>query len=1189
MPGDDPFAFVAPAERKPLKKPHWREKLFSRDKNKHNADQQVEAFLGPTRSKSLSVSQGLPPTAATPRGLPTSRIDVSSHRWPSSQDLPNTAPPLNSATNEHFQSHPLSMPPWKSRPRPGLKVQFNGGEPEVIGEGGDESEVPTIEISMYRARPRRRGTGTSQASDSSAQPENFQATQPQLRLDTTFEDADGRVPRGTTLQRKDTTAKGLHPSDWKPLLQNPQDADFLMTLNLGQGGSRLSFRASPESNSFAQRVRAKMQAEEGRALQSHQDDRVPLDNDDGDTYRAADMEPDSPSSYETPPLSETEEVPPANPLRSPETPVMHMQGSPSPIDTHSAYDLTPAGTLPNLSSPKSQPMVSPPKPHALPSPPKPQVMHSPTKSQTMHSPPKPSAIPIDPALNEQSRPSSRDNRDLPRNPQPPKISLRSVANQFGDSAFADFKAYIAQYADLIRLSAEGVKPLMETSLTEWMRAGVWWFMRGKKRLEAYARSRPSSSGGGNNLQGAKQAVIDLGKALWINESIVPQHNELARYGKMSIEALIAVVNTTGDKQMADLLGLHQALLNHLRSLTMSIKRNNILSVLASNGDSVGHADTSVWLRYPFFAPDVSAVLSGSASRSMLIDQPGKGQNMAHMMPLGDTSRHFSYGSMFVDVCVSSSEDDSQQFSMPCVLSIIRDRGDWYVLAAICSQSELVNTMIQSDRKQGPTWDDVDWQVRTNSMNVKLPRGFELDITFQEDDFKTLWNIVKYTTKTEASLSPEAGENIIYESTLKVFQYMDPGTPKAFPVEPIDRCRLRLFERYVTVTEGTGTRSVHQGFRLAVLTSPKVKTLSSANHILGFGTPVVFGLLRGEDGAPALLLKVKEDGRTRSMLMTFHEVQERTTMHSLLLGMLTRETESKTPDIAMRAYSIEQPADKQSGRAAVTHLQFPAGTVSVIDQEHAFVDHGYGPTILSEHLRAFIATEWGSATDRINLGPGELKLGLDVNNRTGLSLYRPGQKDLTVSVAENLVRPEMPDTLSDFLQTAMVKPMIRRFDFASLKDLHAFEAAVTGFKVLFDSVACYFTVSRRRMVVPISKKWESSLARIQIVQQEKVIQLLAFFNDFNHGKCMNFVLKGTDTLESFGRSGKFCTRIVDAKFALPKTEDDPASDFVCLDMPDYPIEHDDIAIGFDSESDRANFQAAAPGTVREPSRMGSLRR
>lgn len=65
--------------------------------------------------------------------------------------------------------------------------------------------------------------------------------------------------------------------------------------------------------------------------------------------------------------------------------------------------------------------------------------------------------------------------------------------------------------------------------------------------------------------------------------------------------------------------------------------------------------------------------------------------------------------------------------------------------------------------------------------------------------------------------------------------------------------------------------------------------------------------------------------------------------------------------------------------------------------------------------------------------------------------------------------------------------------------------------------------------------------------------------------MNFVLKGTDTLESFGKAGKFGVRIVDAKFALPKTEDDPASDFVSLDSPDYPMEHDDISIAFDSEA------------------------
>lgn len=66
------------------------------------------------------------------------------------------------------------------------------------------------------------------------------------------------------------------------------------------------------------------------------------------------------------------------------------------------------------------------------------------------------------------------------------------------------------------------------------------------------------------------------------------------------------------------------------------------------------------------------------------------------------------------------------------------------------------------------------------------------------------------------------------------------------------------------------------------------------------------------------------------------------------------------------------------------------------------------------------------------GPGELKLGLDVNNRTGLSLYRPAQHDLTVSAAENLIPPEMQDNLVDFLQLAMAKPMVRRFDFMTLR-------------------------------------------------------------------------------------------------------------------------------------------------------------
>lgn len=987
MSANDPFAFLAAEQpqRKSTKKPHWRDKLFSKDKSSRaTQDQEIEAFLSATR----------PVPETNPRNLPPDLSPLPS--------LPNPPPITDNFAAFKFTD---DLPPRKprARARKGLRVGFTDQRPELIGEGGDDADTPTIDISRQS-----RGRGALKPENAPAPPSHDPSPSrpnlPNLRVNTTLGDDDRRAPRAAyALNERD----GENPADWKPpLMHNPQEAEFLNSVHLVEGASRLSFRASPESSSFAERIRAQMQAEEGRALQHRYDDDIPSPGNDEEEPPSSAPPLDSPeeSVYDTPRVSTSN--PPSNTpsvrsvaqsIRHPSSPAVHRQAANlSPVDPR---------LPPNNLAPGSPGGLSPTPPKVPP-----------------HEQPAPM----------QPHPSSRDDREPSRSPQPPKFSLRTVANQLGDTAFVEFKDYTAQYNSLLQRTAESAKPLMETSLAEWIRASVWWFLRGKTRLETYARSWSSCP-----PSYAKQAVIDLGKTLWINQNFVLNHSELSRYGSMSVDALLAVVSTTGDKETADLLSLHQTILNHLRSLSISIKRNNILSVIASDDDSSSYLDTSVWLRYPFFAPDVSAVLSGAATRSMLVDKGDKVPSMTHMMPLGDTNGYFSYGSMFVQVCVSSSDDEGQQYAMPCVLTIIRERTDWYVLAAISSQSQLVNLMIQSDRKKGPTWDDVDWQIKTNSMRAKLPRGFELDVMFREDDFKTLWNIVKYTLKSEASLRPKAGESVVFENTLKVFHYMDPGTPKAFPAEPLERCRIRLFERSVTVTEGTGSRSLHQGFRLTVLTSPKVKTLSNVRHILGRGSPVVFGLLRGEGGAPALLLKVTEDGRTRSMLMTFHTVEERTQMHSVLLGMIPREGEMKTSDIPIRAYSIEQTPDPVTGRSAVTHLQFPAGNVFVIDQEHAFVDHGYGPTILSEHLRAFIATKWGSVTDRINMGPGELKMSLDVARSTGLSLYRPAQQDLTVSVADNLVRPEMPEQLTEFLEEVTAKPMIRRFDFASIQGMYPY--------------------------------------------------------------------------------------------------------------------------------------------------------
>lgn len=106
-----------------------------------------------------------------------------------------------------------------------------------------------------------------------------------------------------------------------------------------------------------------------------------------------------------------------------------------------------------------------------------------------------------------------------------------------------------------------------------------------------------------------------------------------------------------------------------------------------------------------------------------------------------------------------------------------------------------------------------------------------------------------------------------------------------------------------------------------------------------------------------------------------------------------------------------------------------------------------------------------------------------------------------------------------------------------------------------------------MVVPVHKKWEANMARILIVQRERVVLMVVFFADFAHGKCMNFQLKGQDSYESFSKSGKHYVRLVDAKFALPRVEGTEAVEFLCLDIPEYPSEHDDINLAFDKEEGR----------------------
>lgn len=59
----------------------------------------------------------------------------------------------------------------------------------------------------------------------------------------------------------------------------------------------------------------------------------------------------------------------------------------------------------------------------------------------------------------------------------------------------------------------------------------------------------------------------------------------------------------------------------------------------------------------------------------------------------------------------------------------------------------------------------------------------------------------------------------------------------------------------------------------------------------------------------------------------------------------------------------------------------------------------------------------------------------------MSLFRSGQQDLTLSLADNLIRPELPGQLTGFLEKIKTKPTIRRLDFPTMQGMSTSDISV----------------------------------------------------------------------------------------------------------------------------------------------------
>lgn len=771
------------------------------------------------------------------------------------------------------------------------------------------------------------------------------------------------------------------------------------------------------------------------------------------------------------------------------------------------------------------------------------------------------------------RPASRDLPKLPdpgrqgigqdsevvsHNPEDKLLSLRTVAQSLEDESLDDFDSRVRRFDDLFRLNASAHVDIMAVPFERWVRISAWWFLKGRGGLENAVRRKssvPASANAVNDGGTSKQAYVHLAKAWWVLKDVTPNLPEIRRFGNATLSSMVGVIRSFGDQPLAELVEVHLDIFANMRALTMSMKRNGRLP---PDDLQMQRLESQIFLETSTFPLGIAALIVNNVLGSSI---RGKNCVTDPFFPIlvGNTARHFSFGNMFVDVRLES-RDDAKSGVIPCVVSILRERTDWAVKVAVASQDGQVNLVIQSGEHGGLLWHGMQWKIPQHTMQLGLAENISLRIKFSEKDFKTIWGICDYTQQMQKAYSAKRGEEVVYERELPIVQCS--GSP-SFPAEPIKDCRVRLFEKKVFVIEDSGQHRVHDGYRLMVITHPGTKTLNKVNYQLGKDMPILFSTHQSK-GRDTLLVRVPSSLR---LSLTFHEASDVELFRSILAGTSITEDDHCPASLQLQNYTISPVSGDQdtayiNASRCISDLRWQK--LRVVNKGPPVHGHDSQSTVRSERLRIVADCDSGTFTDRINAGPGELQLNLSLENLNEIKLLRAAQQDMTWSFADGVLRDAELSSLCHMLHLIGTSPSVRTYHFRSLSDVHSFQAMLTGFHVLYDGLASTFSISRPRMVVPLSKRWEASTPRLQIIQQDKTVQLVAFFKNFSHGGCMNFVLKVTDCFDTFARSGVFFLRIVDAKFALPKGESDPARDFVCLDMPEYPGEHDDIIIGFDNE-------------------------
>ena len=894
------FDQFAQDQRAPTKQ-KWRDKFFSNEgkakklAGSEKSEQDVDEFLRPSSSRSNSKPS---------LDLPVPRIDVSNaSRWPSAAEV--------------SQSN-LPKPPSPRRKTPrreGLHVAFISAAPDIIGEGGDEAELPANAVSRSRGPLNHyQSFQSSSPKQGAGNAETFTRDERQTTLPKSSPSRDDESHRPMMLQRRptglaDSSAGDSFGSD----VQDPIATKFDNSISLSNiYGQSPNFPSEPRGTDVNY-LETSQQARHGEVA-----------------HRDIDSQAVSRDKLDYPVESTKLSVPPLDlglSLSNSLTPI------PSPSSSTQQLNLNYSKLTGNSLKPDYF-----------------QLSSEQTSGKSPRASPRPEV------------------KDLKPSSGSGMLTIRSLAKNLGDDALHEFGCSVERFYGIFQLGATATSPLMEISFAQWIRTAAFWFLKGRGKLEVAVRVNGRSptetehAGNRDISRDLGQAYLDLAKAWWIVEKITSVHPEPKKFGNVGMSALIAMTASFGEKKLAEQIGVHLAIIANMRALAMSMKRNHRMP---TSSFEIRGLDTRIFVNYPVLASGVASLFSNH-SRSLVVDGSRDDESFLPFM-VGDTKRHFLYSTCFVDLILAASSDVHDQIIFHCALFVLRERAARELKVVIASQDGQINLVIQSAGKDGLAWDEVQWKITTHTLILKLSEAVDVRVQFSEKDFKTLWGIHDYTLTIQKGLQCGQGEREVFNVELPVFQSLDQESSKLFPTDPVKNCSLRLFERKRTVSEAVRGVKRYDGHRLVVVTPSDMKTLSSINLECGKQKPILFSYLRDDGSAPALLLKFSKPASISSMVMTFFETKARGLFHSLLNGTAPSVTESCSQTLPLKAFTISPIQSDEFGSVSAQNFLNDVhwAQLRIIDSNAKGLTHGIPRTF--EHLRIWIEAEVGSFVDYMNLG------------------------------------------------------------------------------------------------------------------------------------------------------------------------------------------------------------------------------